>query len=94
MVVLEALTAGVPVVASRVGALPELVRDTVDGRLVGANDAAGLRDAVVGLLHDDTARAAMATEALHGSARFAADTVVPRVEAAYERVIARVATSA
>jgi glycosyltransferase involved in cell wall biosynthesis len=88
MVVLEALTAGVPVVASRVGALPELIRENVDGLLVAPAESGALHAAVTGLLRDEATRAAMASEARNGSIRFAADAVLPRVEAVYERVIA------
>jgi glycosyltransferase involved in cell wall biosynthesis len=40
--VMEAMAAGLPVVATRVGAVPELVRDGVDGLLSEAGDAASL----------------------------------------------------
>jgi glycosyltransferase involved in cell wall biosynthesis len=49
--VLEAMRAGVPVVATRVGALPEMVRDGVTGLLV-AHDDADLAAAIGSLLAD------------------------------------------
>jgi alpha-maltose-1-phosphate synthase len=54
--VLEAMRAGVPVVATRVGALPEMVQDRRTGLLVTHDDAtlAG----AIGALLDDPARAA------------------------------------
>ena len=42
LVVMEAFLAGVPVVASRIGGLPEAVRDDVDGLLFRAGDVADL----------------------------------------------------
>jgi glycosyltransferase involved in cell wall biosynthesis len=51
-VVIEAFAAGVPVIASRVGGLPELVEHSVSGLLVGVDDGDGWR-AAVGRLTDD-----------------------------------------
>jgi glycosyltransferase involved in cell wall biosynthesis len=43
---MEALAAGVPVVATRLSGVPELVRDGVTGLLAEPGDAASLRDAL------------------------------------------------
>ncbi len=48
----EAMACGHPVVASRVGGIPEFVRDGVDGYLVPPNNPKALREAVVRLLSD------------------------------------------
>lgn len=56
--VLEAMVAGVPVVATRTGAIPEMVEDGVTGVLVDQDDAA-LADAIKALLDDDDRREAM-----------------------------------
>ncbi len=42
MVVLEAMAAGVPVVATRVEGVPEVIRDSLDGRLAVPGDATDL----------------------------------------------------
>lgn len=54
--VLEAMRAGVPVVATRVGALPEMVEDGVNGLLVAHDDVELAR--AIGSLLDDPARVA------------------------------------
>lgn len=48
----EAMACGLPVVATKVGAIPEFVRDGIDGILVAPNDPAALRDGVQQLLSD------------------------------------------
>ena len=52
-VVVEALASGTPVVASRVGGIPDLVQDGVNGLLVPAGDAAALAAALAAVLAGD-----------------------------------------
>jgi glycosyltransferase involved in cell wall biosynthesis len=59
LAVLEALGAGVPVVATRVGGNPEIVHDGECGILVEPGDEAGLSKALVSLLSDDGRRRRM-----------------------------------
>ena len=49
-------------VASRVGGIEELIEDGVNGRLVDAEDAAGLAAALVDVLGDRRRAAAMGAE--------------------------------
>jgi glycosyltransferase involved in cell wall biosynthesis len=58
-VVLEAFAAGIPVVATAVGGIPELVDDGVNGHLVSAGDREGLADRIIDLLRDHEKRLAM-----------------------------------
>lgn len=46
MALLEAMSMGLPVVVSDVGAMPEVVRDAIDGRVVPANDPIALAAAL------------------------------------------------
>ncbi|HSC90720.1 MAG TPA: glycosyltransferase family 4 protein [Gaiellaceae bacterium] len=51
-VIIEALARGRAVVAGRVGGIPDLVRDGVEGLLVDPDDPRGIADAVVRVLSD------------------------------------------
>jgi glycosyltransferase involved in cell wall biosynthesis len=55
----EAMAAGVPVVATRSGAIPEIVRDQQTGFLVGKNDPRALAERMLQLLRDDDLREKM-----------------------------------
>lgn len=61
---LEAMACGTPVVASRVGGIPEQVEDGVTGRLVGQGDFSGMARAIHDLLKDPRSLGAMAREAV------------------------------
>jgi glycosyltransferase involved in cell wall biosynthesis len=55
-VVLEAMAVGLPVVATRVGGVPEIVKDGITGILVDAGKPAELKSAVAKLLSDPELR--------------------------------------
>jgi glycosyltransferase involved in cell wall biosynthesis len=52
LAIVEALALGRPVIASRIGGIPELVRDGENGLLFAPGDAQGLRSAVARLASD------------------------------------------
>jgi len=60
---LEAMACGCAVVASRVGGIPEIIEDQVDGLLVEPNDPAALVDAVLRLLRSPSLRQELGTAA-------------------------------
>lgn len=59
LVCMEALAAGLPVVATRVGGIPDMIREGQTGHLVDADDAAALGDALVSLVDDPGKRESM-----------------------------------
>jgi glycosyltransferase involved in cell wall biosynthesis len=63
LAVLEGMAAGLPVVASRVGGTPELVRDGETGFLVEPGDPEQLADRICRLIGDAGLRAAMGRRA-------------------------------
>jgi glycosyltransferase involved in cell wall biosynthesis len=87
--VLEYMEAGLPVVASRVGGLPDLIEDGVHGLLVPRRDPTTLAQALHALLRDPERRRAMG-EAGRQRRReqFDFDVMVGRLEDLYERLYA------
>ena len=58
-IVLESLAAGVPVVATAVGGVPEVVQDGISGYLVSPGDSDALADRILRVLRSADARRAM-----------------------------------
>jgi glycosyltransferase involved in cell wall biosynthesis len=87
--VLEYMEAGLPVVATRVGGLPQLIDDGVHGLLVPRRDPASLAVALDGLLGDADRRRAMgAAGRRRRREHFDFDVMVGRLEDLYERLYA------
>jgi colanic acid/amylovoran biosynthesis glycosyltransferase len=62
-VLMEAMSSGVPVVASAISGIPELVEDGIGGLLVPPGDAAAIRDALRRLADDPALRARLGAAA-------------------------------
>jgi len=58
-VIIEAMAMGLPVVATRVGGIPELVVDDSTGLLVEPRDPTNLAEAIIALLTDEARRRSM-----------------------------------
>ncbi len=86
---LEAMACGVPCIATRVGGVPELVDDGVNGLLydVGAVDA--MATGAIALLEDEPRRAAMAKAARQTAQdRFCTTRIIAQYEEFYAQVLA------
>lgn len=84
---LEAMACEVPVVASSVGGLPEVVTEGVTGHLRAPEDVDGMAAAALALLADPAVHRAMSQAAAADvRARFRQEEIVPMYEALYEEV--------
>jgi N-acetyl-alpha-D-glucosaminyl L-malate synthase BshA len=88
---LEAMASGAPVVATRVGGLPEVVSDGEGGWLTAVGDIEAMTEAVLPLLRDPARwQAASDAARAHAVENFASDQIVPRYEAYYGRVLGEI----
>jgi len=87
-VVLEAMAAGLPVVATRVGGVPELVESGRTGWLVNPGDAPGLAAALSQALADSEARQAMGRAGRERAVEhFSLETMARQYEALLDRLL-------
>jgi glycosyltransferase involved in cell wall biosynthesis len=86
--VLDAMAAGVPVVATQAGGIPEMVRDAETGLLVPVGDAEALAEAMLRMAVDGelVARCKTAAEDMVGK-EFVADRMVEENVAVYEALL-------
>lgn len=87
LVAVEAMRSGVPVVASRIGALPEIVADGVTGLLVTPGNTPELLRAIRRLEEDAELRRKMGAAGQVRSAQFSAETVTKMYEQHYQRIL-------
>ena len=87
---LEAMACEVPVIASRVGGVPELVEDGVTGFLRAPDDLAGMSSAAVRVLTDEQLHRQMTVAARRRAVESFADTkIIPMYEAYYDEILGR-----
>ena len=90
MAAMEAMACGTPVVASRVGGVPEVIKDGVTGFLCDPDDIDGMADRGVALLTDAGLHdriGAAGSIVVHRD--FCEDMIVPEYEAFYREVLDR-----
>jgi glycosyltransferase involved in cell wall biosynthesis len=84
---LEAQALGVPIIASRVGGIPEVVKDGMTGRLVPVGDAEALASAVIETLQHPEEGARWAARARTEVRALSAERMVERTIEVYQSVL-------
>jgi glycosyltransferase involved in cell wall biosynthesis len=85
--ILEAMSAGLPVVASSVGGIPDLVTDRSEGFLIAPGDPVALKRRICALLEDSELREKMATKAKSKYEEyFSVNSVIPKLEKVYREL--------
>jgi glycosyltransferase involved in cell wall biosynthesis len=84
---LDAQSLGVPIVATRVGGIPDVVEDGVNGRLVPARDPEALARALIEALDHPELRSGWATRGQETVRGFSDQAMVERTLEAYESAL-------
>jgi glycosyltransferase involved in cell wall biosynthesis len=88
VVIAEAMAAGAPIVATRVGGVPHMVEDGMTGLLVDYGDVDGLVAALSRLLSDSALRSTLVQRGrAQAEQRFRLPTVASRTRRVYEQVL-------
>lgn len=83
-----ALANGRPLIASRIGGLPEIVQHGLNGLLVEPNDVEGLASAIDRFLADEALRRQLTEGAVKSAATLDWNHVAEALSEAYERLLA------
>ena len=87
-VVIEAMAAGCPVVASRVGGIPEILTDDTLGTMIPPDDPAALADALLGYLTDPRRRTEVSERgAASARARFSMRSMLDQFQSVYDELL-------
>lgn len=86
VVLMEATSVGIPIVATAVGAVPLVLTDEVDGLVVPSEDATALADALERVIADPDLRARLGRGALERSSYFDVAAATRQIETIYRGV--------
>jgi len=86
-VLVAAMAAGLPIVASRVGGIPDLVEHGTNGLLVPPASVAPLAEAILALLTDANARDRMGAQGRQRAQHYTVEAMVARIDALYRRLL-------
>jgi glycosyltransferase involved in cell wall biosynthesis len=87
LAVLEAMAAGLPVVATSVGGVPELVTTNVTGKLVPSGDEGALSAALLGFLRDKRSAEKMGRESRKRADSMRATAMIDSYFSLYEEML-------
>jgi glycosyltransferase involved in cell wall biosynthesis len=90
-VLVEAMAAGLPIVASRVGGIPDLIKDGQNGLLVPPKDASALENAISTLFEDKEKRKRMGEAGTKMCRQYSAEAMVAQIDNLYKKLLERYA---
>lgn len=81
--ILEAMAAGLPVIASEVGGIPDIITDESCGVLVPADSSEALKDAIIKIIHDDKYRRKVISKSAEVAQRFSIEIMIKGMRQLY-----------
>lgn len=87
IVILEAMASGLPIIATRVGGIPDVVEDGVNGYLVDARNTDEIAKNIIKLIQNDVVRIEMAIQNMEKAKMYSWDEVSGTVESVYRDII-------
>ena len=87
LTILEAMACGVPIVASKIGGIPDAVRGGVNGLLVQPRDCNALANAIIYLLENDDVREKMGKKGVEEIHDYSWERIAEETEKVYEMVL-------
>ena len=90
LVLLEAMQAGIPIVANAVGGIPEVVRAGKDGLLVPPGDVKAFSDACSKIINDPNLARSLVLSGLSRWPKFSIDNMVRETEQVYTRILDKI----
>lgn len=84
MVLLEAMSSGIPIIASDTGGISEIVRDSWNGFLVRTRNPEDIAEKTLLLLNDNSLRKKISENNLADVQKYTWDTIIPRIEQIYQ----------
>ncbi|HEY5890750.1 MAG TPA: glycosyltransferase [Acidimicrobiia bacterium] len=89
LAILEAMSLGVPVVATSVGGVPSVIENDASGLLVPAGDSSALATAMASLIEDESLRRRLgARGGIHARANHGLEAMIRSVESLYADLLA------
>lgn len=84
---LEAMASGLPIIATRVGGVPDIITHSRNGLLVEKNDVEGLAEAIVNLTNNKSLRVKIGMNNIEDSKKYDVETMVNKYEELYRKLL-------
>lgn len=84
---LEAMVCGVPIVASKIGGVPDVVKDGENGLLIPPRDSKALADVIIYLLENENVRKKMGKNGREKVKNYSWERIVEETEKVYKELL-------
>jgi len=85
--IIDALSVGLPVIATNTGGIPELIKDGINGKLVEAKNHVQLANTIIQLIDDSSLRNSIGNRAKQSAAQFSIDSTIENNIKLYMKMI-------